>query len=202
MRRSKMEWTIIGILLLILVLVAAVLVLYIKYGEHQTSIYERRLKAEAEYDARLMSASKILSFGGVGFRVEGVTDEGRIIYHEIIIDRTTSESPQVVDVDELNVKHNAIQLVADSKASNGGNSNQLLTADAWQGLGHRRDDWQAAVNWLSSIGLTQTRAGKGVFTRSGDLDSVILAMAVRSLPHRPTVEKPSTVPSNGNTRTL
>jgi hypothetical protein len=197
-----MDWSIIGILILIIILATAALVLYIKFAEHRTSMYERRLQAEANYDARLMSAAKILSFGGIGFRVDGVTSSGRIIYEKIIIDRTNPEAPQVVNVDELNTKHDAIQLAADSRDINSGTGTQLATADKWQELGHRRDDWQAAVNWLASAGLVRTHVGKGIFTTHGNLDALILALAVRSLPPRSTVDAPPNLQARGNAGTL
>ena len=58
-----MDIVIVVLFIIIALSVVAIIVLsqVKQYREHETSIYERRLKAESEYDARIMINSTILS---------------------------------------------------------------------------------------------------------------------------------------------
>ena len=196
-----MDIVIVVLFIIIALSVVAIIVLsqVKQYREHDTSIYERRLKAESEYDARIMAATKVVTFGGTGFVTVGVDDNGKVLLQAIV--KTDETTAQVIDADIVSARSDAVQLVSDSITKNGAESKRLLTADDWQGMGHRRDDWQAAINWLCSNADCYTSVGgktPGSFTRRSSLQDLMLFLAIRNLPPRSALAEAQSNSSAGN----
>lgn len=189
------------IIAVVLIIAAIVWLIWIKLPEHQTMIYERRLHAEAEYDARLMSSAKLMTFNGVGYLTIGVNDQGRILYEPIIVTAEVSAGRVIHDASEVAAHNDAVQLVSDSINAHGGDDKKLLTADEWQAQGHRRDDWQAAAAWLAKDGLTRVVIGgsnPGTYTSRSNLADCMLALAIHGLPPRPQVVDDPIAAKRGN----
>ena len=160
-----------------------------QYREHETSIYERRLKAESEYDARIMTATKVVTFGGTGFVTIGVDDNGKVLLQAIV--KTDETTAQVIDADVVSARSDAVQLVSDSITKNGAESKRLLTAD----------DWQSAINWLCSNADCYTSVGgktPGSFTRRSSLQDLMLFLAIRSLSPRSALAEAQSNSGAGN----
>ena len=205
MEDKKMDIVIVVLFIIIALSVVAIVILsqVKQYREHETSIYERRLRAESEYDARIMAATKIVTFGGTGFVTVGVGNDGRVILQAIV--KTDDQPAQAIDAEVASARSDAVQLVSDSITKNGADSKKLMTADDWQALGHRRDDWQAAINWLCSNADCYTSVGgktPGSFTRRSSLQDLMLFLAIRSLPPRSALAEAQSNSGPGNVGTV
>ena len=163
---------------------------WIRYQDHMTANFVKRLDAQTQYDAAIMREAKLIPISARRAKLQcGVTGgaSGRvIIFEDVYLDPAPLLKAQITDKDARAWRF-AAQLVTDSRMKTGSAATQLITCDDWQVAGYRRDDWQAAVNVMASSGYVRTmkggRDGGGVFTTdSRTLDSLTLELLERFLP--------------------
>lgn len=163
------------ILAAIIILIAALIGvrLWMKFDNHRTSIYERRLAAESQFDRAILSAAKVITVGRWVYLTTGVDNNGRILFDRVpVTDKPAAPIGQTAADEDHTVHDDAVTLVSATlhTISDKRKPGQIMTADEAQAAGlftgrsdPPRDVWQAAVNHLCSLYNveTESKAGRG-----------------------------------------
>ena len=188
-----METIVIIVLLIvaIIAILAALVIIWGRFREIETSYHERRLKIEQQYDTALFREAKAIIMGNVAYITKGVSRESKkieITYEKILVDATgTPIVANVIDNEQAQKHRLAVQLLNDSIEKNTRQGTQLLTAAQWEGMGHNRDSHGLALEYLSVLGLiriAQGGRGQGTFVKTGTLQTMLMDMALNPLPQR------------------
>ena len=190
------------IIILIVIAVLAVIGAYvagrIQLDKHNTSIYKRKLKAEAEYDARIMMAAKTFQVGQFAYITRGVNHDGTILY-DVRMVREVTQSTMSAEVPPIDADLHRLAVawvMASIRADAGqGGGNQLLTEKAAREVGLFSDPakWVGVGDYLSDrfgvLKVSDRGSRNGTWTRSGSsLNDLLLALSVAGLPPAPARE--------------
>jgi len=148
-----------------LIVVAVVWLVFFKYPEHSTGLYERRTKANADYRSKIAASAKPIYTAQATYIVKAIHADGRIEY-DTLPPVANAATPSVADAAATAdpVAAGAARLIEASVEwihyplgdnhkdwhEHGAEGHQLLTAEESiaAGIFTRNDDWQAAVNYL------------------------------------------------------
>lgn len=163
------------IILLIIIIAAAIAALIMAFRHWDTSIYERRMKAESAARVALMRAVN----PPPGYVVYGVyMKTGEVLMRRV----ETITTPDEVEQQENDEAHDlAVRLISDSIATFGHEATKLLPANQWSSAAQ----WDMAVKHLLNRGLVMT-SNKGTLIKIGDLRGLMVALAVSGLSPTPT----------------
>lgn len=161
-----MEFPIVLLAVAVLLIAAAIVwLVFFKYPEHSTSLYERRTKVDGDYRSKIAASAKPIYTAQATYIVKAIHANGRIEYETlppvanaiapIGSEAVTPGDPAAAGAARLieaSVEWVHYPLGDNHKDwhEHGAEGHQLLTAEESiaAGIFTRNDDWQAAVNYL------------------------------------------------------
>lgn len=172
----------------IVALLAALVLIYGKFTDINSSRYERKLAAEQQYDTAIINAAKVMVVGKMAFIAVGVGRDNKIIYDERPIDDAgTPITTSAIDGVKVTQHQLAARLVDDSISARGADGVKLLTADEWKKLGHEHEEHKEALAYLMPLGVVKVQGGRadqqGTYVKKGEtLQALLRDLAVYALP--------------------
>ncbi len=161
-----MEFPIVLLIIAVMLIAAAIVwLVFFKYPEHSTSLYERRTKVDGDYRSKIAASAKPIYTSTATYIVKAIHPDGRIEYDTlppVANPAVATMSADVATADPIAI--GAAKLIEASVEwihyplgdlhkdwhEHGPTGHQLLTAEESiaAGIFTRNDDWQAAVNRL------------------------------------------------------
>ncbi len=195
---------VIVLMVLAIGVVAVLAFVLIKYQEHRTSLYERRITAQAH----LLQASRPVTAGAVTYIMRGLDRNGHVLYDTVqnaqvmtLLPQPEPQPSEILESDpdreramkliQASIDYQGLDLGDDHRVvhDHGAAGTQLLTSREAiaAGVFTRNDDWQSAIRFLCQQGCeaSNKKDRQGVFAPEGKtLQELRLNLAVGRLPRR------------------
>ncbi len=194
-RDRSMDIAIILLILIIIIAIAVVMILF-NIQDHNMALYERRMRANSDHDARILSAAKTLIVGQFVYITRGVNERGLILYD---VKQLSPRAEQAVNTAAIpvdaTVHQLAVKWVMMSIDESGKGGTKLLPESKVREAGLITDPgrWVDVGDYLSEhfgvIKISNRGRENGTFTASGKtLSDLLLALSVASLAPAPPRE--------------